>query len=59
MNDIFTVNEYIPNGYSSWTSYNRHKAVVEKVKYWAQGLAGAFVLFGAYAFNGFIDNMLQ
>lgn len=52
------INEYVPKGYTNWTAYNRRKAFVEKVKYWMQGLAGAVVLFGAYAFNGFIDNIL-
>lgn len=58
MNNAFSVNEYVPNGFTNWTAYNRHKARVEKVKYWMQGIAGAAVLFGAYAFNGFIDAML-
>lgn len=58
MNNNFSINEYVPNGYSSWTAYNRHTARMEKVKYWAQGFAGALVLLGAYAFNGFVDTVL-
>lgn len=58
MNNNFSINEYVPNGYSSWTAYNRHQARMEKVKYWAQVIAGAIVLLGAYAFNGFVDTAL-
>ena len=58
MNNSFSVNEYVPDGFTSWTAYNRHKAIVEKVKYWVQGLAGALILLGAYAVNGTIETML-
>lgn len=58
MNNAFSVNEYVPNGFTNWTAYNHHKTIVEKVKYWMQGLAGAVVLLGAYAFNGYIDAVL-
>lgn len=50
--------ELVPQGFRSWTAYNRHKERVEKVKYWAQGFLGAFVLILAYAVNGYIDMML-
>lgn len=52
------INEYVPNGYVNMTEYNRKHARAEKVKYWMQGILGAIALFGAYAFNGFIDNVL-
>ena len=50
--------ELVPQGFTSWTAYYRHCERVEKVKYWVQGIAGAIVLLGAYAFNGYIDAML-
>lgn len=50
--------ELVPQGFRSWTAYNRHKERVEKIKYWAQGFLGAFVLILAYAVNGYIDMML-
>lgn len=50
--------ELVPQGFRSWTAYNHHKERVEKVKYWAQGFLGAFVLILAYAVNGYIDMML-
>lgn len=50
--------ELVPQGFRSWTGYNRHKERVEKVKYWAQGFLGAFVLILAYSVNGYIDMML-
>ena len=47
--------ELVPQGFSSWTAYNRHKERVEKVKYWLQGTVGALVFLGVYALNGYID----
>ena len=52
------ISELVPQGFRSWTAYNRHKERVEKVKYWAQGFLGAFVLILAYAVNGYIDMMM-
>lgn len=57
MANNFHFNEYIPNGYSSWTAYNRHKDRVAKVVYWAQGIAGALVLLGAFALDGYIETV--
>lgn len=50
--------EIYPNGFSSWTAYYRHKKKVEKIKYWMQGIVGMVVLFGSYAFCGYIDTMM-
>ena len=47
--------ELVPQGFSSWNAYYRHKEKVERVKYWLQGIAGALVFLGAYALNGYIN----
>lgn len=50
--------ELVPQGFSSWNAYYRHKERMEKVKGWAQGFLGAFALLAAYALNGYIDMMM-
>jgi hypothetical protein len=50
--------ELVPQGFHSWNAFYRHKERVEKIKYWAQGFLGAFVLLAAYALNGYIDMMM-
>lgn len=47
--------EYIPVGFSSWAVYNRHRELVDRVKYWASGIGGALLLLGGYALNSYID----
>lgn len=49
------MNEYIPSGYINMTAYNRRRAKIERVKYWASGILGAILLFSAYAIVGYID----
>lgn len=49
------MNEYIPNGYTNWTEYNRAMARKEKRKYILQGVVGMVVLFGLIFLDGFIN----
>lgn len=50
-----TMNEYIPNGYTNWTEYNRAMARKEKRNYILQGVVGMVVLFGLIFLDGFIN----
>ncbi len=53
----YFVSELVPQGFNSWTAYYRHQERMEKVKYWAQGFLGAFILLIAYILNGYINYM--
>ena len=46
------MNEYIPNGYTNWTEYNRAQEKKAKRNYILQGIAGMLVFFGAIALDG-------
>ena len=46
------MNEYIPNGYTNWTEYNRAMARKEKRKYILQGVIGMVAFFGLIALDG-------
>jgi hypothetical protein len=48
-------NEYIPNGFSSWTEYNRAKERRENIKYWAEGIFGLVVITLAFVADGLIN----
>ena len=50
-----TMNEYIPNGYTNWTEYNRAMASKEKRNYIFQGIFGMVVFFGLIFLDGFIN----
>lgn len=50
--EVQTMNEYIPNGYTNWTEYNRAMARKEKRNYILQGIVGMLVFFGAIALDG-------
>ena len=53
--EVQTMNEYIPNGYTNWTEYNRAMARKEKRKYILQGVVGMVVFFGLIFLDGFIN----
>lgn len=53
--EVQTMNEYIPNGYTNWTEYNRAMARKEKRKYILQGVVGMAVFFGLIFLDGFIN----
>ena len=53
--EVQTMNEYIPNGYTNWTEYNRSMARKEKRKYILQGVVGMVVFFGLIFLDGFIN----
>lgn len=53
--EVQTMNEYIPNGYTNWTEYNRAMARKEKRKYILQGIFGMVVFFGLIFLDGFIN----
>jgi hypothetical protein len=49
------MNEYIPNGYTNWTEYNRAKEKKAKRNYILQGVIGMVVFFGLIFLDGFIN----
>ena len=53
--EVQTMNEYIPNGYTNWTEYNRAMARKEKRNYFLQGVVGMVVFFGLIFLDGFIN----
>ena len=53
--EVTTMNEYIPNGYTNWTEYNRAMARKEKRNYILQGVIGMVVFFGLIFLDGFIN----
>ena len=52
------MNEYIPNGYTNWTEYNRVHAKMEKVKNWLGAAMAALLLIGAFVGDGIIETVL-
>jgi hypothetical protein len=53
--EVQTMNEYIPNGYTNWTEYNRAMVRKEKRNYILQGVVGMVVFFGLIFLDGFIN----
>jgi hypothetical protein len=53
--EVQTMNEYIPNGYTNWTEYSRAMARKEKRNYILQGVIGMVVFFGLIFLDGFIN----
>ena len=49
------MNEYIPNGFTNMTEYNRHNEKVAKIKYWVQGICGALLFVVCLAGNAAVD----
>lgn len=49
------MNEYIPNGFTNMTEYNRHNEKVAKVKYWIQGICGALIFAAGLIANAAVD----
>lgn len=47
-------NEYIPNGYKTWTEYNRAMERKEKRTYILQSIIGVVVFIGLMFFDSFI-----